>query len=98
VKLLNRLLDYGVVGFRFDASKHMWPADLEAIITRLRPVKKELCGGHEGLKPFIVHEVIDKGGEAIGVGEYTQLGRYTNFNYGIAVSNALQGWDNKNLA
>ena len=25
VDYLNRLLDMGVSGFRFDASKHMWP-------------------------------------------------------------------------
>ncbi|VDM68934.1 unnamed protein product [Strongylus vulgaris] len=28
---LNHLIDLGVAGFRFDASKHMWPADLEEI-------------------------------------------------------------------
>jgi alpha-amylase len=28
---LNDLVDIGVKGFRVDASKHMWPGDLEAI-------------------------------------------------------------------
>jgi len=76
----------------------MWPADLEGIITRLNPVKPDACDGREGVLPFVVHEVIDKGGEAIGVGEYLLLGRYTDFNYGLAVSSALHNWDNKNLA
>ena len=26
IDYLNRLIDMGVSGFRFDASKHMWPA------------------------------------------------------------------------
>ena len=28
---LNHLIDIGVAGFRSDASKHMWPADIAAI-------------------------------------------------------------------
>lgn len=28
VEFLNKLIDIGVAGFRFDAAKHMWPADL----------------------------------------------------------------------
>ncbi len=28
---LNDLVDIGVKGFRVDASKHMWPGDLEAM-------------------------------------------------------------------
>ena len=28
---LNDLVNIGVKGFRVDASKHMWPGDLEAI-------------------------------------------------------------------
>lgn len=39
-------------GFRVDASKHMWPKDLEAIQGKLNDV---LDGG----RPFIYHEVID---------------------------------------
>jgi len=30
----NDLLSIGVKGFRFDASKHMYPGDLEAIVVR----------------------------------------------------------------
>lgn len=29
VNFLNRLIDYGVAGFRVDAAKHMWPNDLK---------------------------------------------------------------------
>ena len=27
----NDLIDIGVAGFRVDAAKHMWPADIQAI-------------------------------------------------------------------
>jgi alpha-amylase len=39
---LNRMIGYGVAGFRVDAAKHMWPADLDAIFSRLTPLKKEV--------------------------------------------------------
>ena len=29
LEFLNRLVELGVAGFRFDAAKHMWPADLD---------------------------------------------------------------------
>ncbi len=31
VAYLNDLIDIGVAGFRVDAAKHMWPADLNLI-------------------------------------------------------------------
>ncbi|KHJ93842.1 alpha amylase, all-beta domain protein [Oesophagostomum dentatum] len=42
-------------------------------------------------RPFVVHEVIDRGGEAVKCAEYTGIGRYTNFNYGPVVSEAVRG-------
>lgn len=94
VSLLNRMIAFGVAGFRFDASKHMHPADLEAIIDAMDHLREDVYG--KGRRPFVVHEVIDKGGEAITVGEYVKLGRYTNFNFGVGVANALQSLDGKN--
>lgn len=63
----NDLLSMGVKGFRVDASKHMWPGDLEAIQSRFNG------------EPFVVHEVIDQGGEPITVGEYFGIGKVTEF-------------------
>ena len=31
----NDLIDIGVAGFRVDAAKHMWPADIEGIQVRI---------------------------------------------------------------
>ena len=61
---LADLVNLGAAGFRVDACKHMWPADLEVIFGNLPNTK---YGG----KPFIAQEVIDQGGEPITAGEYT---------------------------
>ncbi|KAI1701699.1 alpha amylase, catalytic domain-containing protein [Ditylenchus destructor] len=95
--LLNKLIDMGVVGFRIDATKHMWPGDLEAIMDRLHTLRKDVFGPNK--KPFVVQEVIDSSPDgAIKAGEYVHLGRHTNFNYGSAVKNAVRNRDNKNYA
>lgn len=38
-----------------------------------------------------MHEVIDRGGEAVKASDYLAIGRYTNFNFGSAVSAAAKG-------
>ena len=57
----NHLIDLGVAGFRVDASKHMWPADLAAI---QGATKDTQFGG----RPFYMHEVIDQNDGAVRVG------------------------------
>ncbi|CAD5215748.1 unnamed protein product [Bursaphelenchus okinawaensis] len=85
---LNKLTQLGVAGFRFDASKHMFPEDLKAIMEGLTNLRSDIFG--ENQRPFVVHEVIDRGGEAVQVDQYTAIGRYTNFNFGSAVSSAVR--------
>lgn len=63
VDFMNRLIEIGVAGFRVDAAKHMWPADLNAIYSRLNNLSENVFPAHT--KPFIYQEVIDLGGEAI---------------------------------
>ena len=53
-----------------DASKHMWPGDLEGIQGKVRDLP-------EGGRPLFFHEVIDMGGEPIGVQEYFGVGKVT---------------------
>lgn len=33
---LNRLVDFGVAGFRVDAAKHMWPGDLIVLFSKVK--------------------------------------------------------------
>lgn len=52
---LNHLIDIGVAGFRVDASKHMWPGDMKAVLDRLHHLNTTWFP--EGSKPFIYQEV-----------------------------------------
>jgi len=76
----------GVKGFRVDASKHMWPGDLEAIQARVGNLP-------EGGRPLFYHEVIDMGGEPIKSQEYFGLGKVMEFRYGIKLANCIRGGD-----
>ncbi|GMT06711.1 hypothetical protein PENTCL1PPCAC_28885 [Pristionchus entomophagus] len=91
---LASLINMGVAGFRLDASKHMYPEDLQAILEKLPNAKANIFGANQ--RPFVVHEVIDRGGEAIKVTEYITIGRYTNFNFGAAVASAI--WKQSDVA
>jgi len=84
---LNALISFGVAGFRVDAAKHMWPADLKIILDSLDDLRVDVFGKNQ--RPFVVHEVIDRGGEAITFGDYVEVGRYTNFNFGADVTAAM---------
>ncbi|EDL81994.1 rCG28977 [Rattus norvegicus] len=65
---MNHLIDIGVAGFRLDASKHMWPGDIKAVLDKLHNLNTKWFS--QGSKPFIFQEVIDNGGEAVKGSEY----------------------------
>ncbi|XP_066993781.2 alpha-amylase [Anabrus simplex] len=90
IEFLNKLVDLGVAGFRVDAAKHMWPADLQYIYSQV----KDLSTNHgfpSGTRPFFYQEVIDLGGEAVKKTEYTGFGTVTEFKYGAELGNAFRG-------
>jgi len=89
-ELLNRMISYGVAGFRWDACKHMWPGDLQVIANSLDnlPTSK---GFAAGAKPFIYQEVIDLGGEPITSAQYVGIGRVTEFKYGKFLGEVFRG-------
>ncbi|KAL3892174.1 hypothetical protein ACJMK2_004408 [Sinanodonta woodiana] len=91
VEYLNYLIDIGVAGFRFDAAKHMWPADLYAITGQLKSLNTNYFPS--GSKPFIYQEVIDMGNEPIKMSEYFGTGRVTNFVYGAKLSPVFRNQD-----
>ncbi|KHJ93843.1 hypothetical protein OESDEN_06242 [Oesophagostomum dentatum] len=47
---LNNLIDIGVAGFRFDASKHMWPEDLGAILDGMKNLRQDVSTCNSGNK------------------------------------------------
>ncbi|KAL0838999.1 hypothetical protein ABMA28_016996 [Loxostege sticticalis] len=88
VNYMNHLIELGVAGFRIDAAKHMWPADLRVIYDRLRNLNTA-HGFPAGARPYIFQEVIDLGGEAVSKNEYTPLAAVTEFKYGMELSRAF---------
>jgi len=88
----NHLIDLGVAGIRIDACKHMWPADLQAILGMVKDLNTTIYGPK--VRPFVVQEVIDPGGQAVKETEYLQSGRITNFKYGLAVASAVRRQQN----
>jgi len=66
---LADLVGLGVRGFRIDAAKHMAPADLDAILSRVASAV-----GPNRI-PYYFFEVIDYGGEAIHASDYFDVGR-----------------------
>ncbi|MBX2997357.1 MAG: pullulanase-type alpha-1,6-glucosidase [Caldilineaceae bacterium] len=68
---LQDLLDMGVKGFRIDAAKHMFAADVEMILFGLNG------------NPYIFHEVIEASGEPVMGYEYFASGDVTEFDYSV---------------
>ncbi|XP_040264575.1 pancreatic alpha-amylase-like [Bufo bufo] len=93
---LNNLIHIGVAGFRLDAAKHMWPGDIQAIISRLDNLNIQWFPN--GSRPFIFQEVIDLGGEGISVSEYIGIGRITEFKYGAKLGAVIRKWKGEKMA
>ncbi|XP_030846564.1 alpha-amylase B-like [Strongylocentrotus purpuratus] len=75
VEYLNTMIDMGVAGFRIDAAKHMYPAELDDVEIRLHDCT---FGG----RPYIYQEVIDRfSNEVIMPSEYFQTGDVTEFKF-----------------
>lgn len=67
VEFLNRMVGYGVAGFRVDAAKLIWPQDLAVIFGRLNDLPTDQ-GFAAGAKPFIFQEII-----SLGIVSYSSL-------------------------
>ena len=91
VDYLNSLLEIGVAGFRIDAAKHMWPEDLAAIYGSLNNLSLDYF--EPNTLPFIYQEVIDQGYESVSSLEYVNLGRVTEFKYGMKLGSIFNGHD-----
>ncbi|CAH0383199.1 unnamed protein product [Bemisia tabaci] len=61
VAFLNKLIDYGVGGFRIDATKHMWPEDLRKIYNRLKDISFD--NGKNFIRPPWMLENFDDDGD-----------------------------------
>jgi alpha-amylase len=97
VDYMNRLIGYGVAGFRVDAAKHMWPEDLATIWGKLNNLRSDYFGHDK--RPFMFLEVIDmdQNGE-VRAQEYIEQGRVTEFRYCNKIRDCAGAlWDIPNL-
>jgi alpha-amylase len=74
---LNDLLSLGVAGFRLDAVKHIAAEDVAGILAQVQG------------EPFVVQEVIDRGGEPIRSQDYVGTGLVTEFRYASVLIEAF---------
>lgn len=90
ITFLNKLISFGVAGFRVDACKHMKVSDLAYIYNHLNNLSTKF-GFPQGARPFIFQEVIDVGGEGVKKTEYTGVGTVTEFSFSSEVGLVFQG-------
>nr|QTG69579.1 alpha-amylase [Dendroctonus valens] len=89
VEYMNHLISLGVAGFRVDAAKHMWPADLSEMFGSVNDLNTEFFS--EGSKALFYQEVIDTGSDPIDNKDYTGFGRVCEFKYGADLATAFRG-------
>ncbi|XP_076259627.1 alpha-amylase-like [Rhynchophorus ferrugineus] len=87
---MNHLISLGVAGFRVDAAKHMWPADLDAIFGSLDNLNTD-HGFASGARAFIFQEVIDTGSDPVYNTEYTSFGKVCEFKFGKELGACFRG-------
>jgi alpha-amylase len=91
---LESMVDLGVAGFRVDSAKHMYPADLDYIVTQ---VNQHASAEHLPL-PFFYFEVDSTGSEAVTGNDYLMVGAgsgqpvsVTDFNYAALFNQFASG-------
>jgi len=82
---LNKLISYGVSGFRVDAAKHIGQADLEAIERRLRRTL-------DGERPYIALEVVPGGPGLLAPRAFAGQGDLLGFDFADQVKNAFKSY------
>jgi len=96
-KVRDRIADYlidlyglGVRGYRIDAVKHINPADVEAILAKVK--------ARVGSDFYVVQEVIDLGGEAVKKEWYYPFGDVDDFVYGRKLSEQFKNQNGQKIA
>ncbi len=82
---LNKLLGYGVSGFRVDAAKHVGQDDLDAIYSRLNRTR-------EGTKPYWALEVFQGGPGILSTQAFTRSGDVLGLPAAEQIKNAFESY------
>jgi alpha-amylase len=87
---LSKLLGMGVDGFRFDASKHMQPADLQAFVGGVSQTTQT------GEAVWVTHEIIPDGN--VNRADYFSSGTVNEFKYTYAMRETFRGTNGNQLS
>jgi alpha-amylase len=82
---LNKLLSYGVSGFRVDAAKHIGQADLAAIASRLHDTV-------DGTRPYLALEVFSGGPGRLSPFAFLRVGSVLGLDVDIQLKNAFKSY------
>lgn len=82
---LNKLIGYGVSGFRVDAAKHIGQPDLAAIASRLHRTV-------DGTKPFLALEVFGGGPGVLSPYAFTTVGSVLGLDADVQLKNAFKSY------
>jgi alpha-amylase len=82
---LNKLLGYGVSGFRVDAAKHIGQADLAAIQARLRNTV-------DGTRPYFALEVFPGGPGRLSQFAFLRVGSVLGLDADVQLKNAFKSY------
>lgn len=82
---LNKLIGYGVSGFRVDAAKHIGQDDLDAIYSRLKKTK-------DGVKPYWTLEVFQGGPGILAPHAFTRSGDVLGLPAAEQIKNAFESY------
>ena len=83
---LNKLIGYGVSGFRVDAAKHVGQDDLDAIYSRLKYTK-------DGFKPYWALEVFGGGPGILSPQAFTRSGDVLGLDAARQIFNAFKSYE-----
>jgi alpha-amylase len=82
---LNKLLSYGVSGFRVDAAKHIGQTDLAAIEARLQNTV-------DGARPYLALEVVPGGPGKLAPAAFEGVGNLLGFDYATQIHDAFKSY------
>jgi len=82
---LNKLLSYGVSGFRVDAAKHIGQVDLAAIQARLQNTV-------DGTRPYLALEVFPGGPGKLAPAAFEGVGNLLGFDYAYQIHDAFKSY------
>jgi alpha-amylase len=82
---LNKLIGYGVSGFRVDAAKHIGQQDLAGLEARLNRTA-------DGAKPYIALEVFPGGPGKLAPAAFESVGNLLGFDYAYQLESAFKSY------